>query len=99
MSSKTRFSRSGQFVGGGADKKIVLGYKPRYVKVVNVTDRISAEKFESMEDDKALNVAADGTATFVDRITLNSDGFTVLTALAVSAKVLHYFADEGGGEN
>jgi len=94
MSSKSPFKKRGVFTGGGADKTFVLGFAPAYVKVINVTDRISGEKTDTMGAAKALTVAADGTATYADNITLTSDGFTVAAALAVAAKELHYYAEE-----
>ncbi len=94
MSSSNNLTRRGVVTGGGADKKIVLGFKPANVKVVNITDKITNEKSDTMVDDKALRVLANGTATFVDGITLNSDGFTMLAAVAIAAKELHYYAEE-----
>lgn len=94
MGSSNNLNRRGVVTGAGADKKIVLGFKPAQVKIVNVTDRITNEKSDTMEDNKALRILADGTATFVDGITLNSDGFTMLAAVAIAAKVLHYYAEE-----
>jgi len=94
MSSRNLFMRTGILVGAGIDKKVILGYKPSHVIVHNVTDRISAEKFESMEGDKALNRDVAGTGTYVDLITLNADGFTILAALAVDTKELHFMALE-----
>jgi len=98
MSSKSPFKKRGVFTGGGVDKTFVLGFAPAYVKVINVTDRISGEKLDTMAAAKALTVAADGTATYADNITLTSDGFTVAAALAVDTKELHYYAEEAINE-
>lgn len=94
MGSSNNLKRRGVVTGNGADKKLVLGFKPGRVVVHNVTDRISAEKTDTMADDKALNRDVGGVGTFVDLITLNSDGFTILAALNVAAKELHWYAEE-----
>ncbi len=99
MGSSANLTRRGVVTGGGADKKIVLGYKPANVKVTNITDRIVNEKADTMPADKALRTIADGTATYVDGITLNSDGFTMLAAVAIAAKELHYYAEESRNDN
>ena len=98
MSSSLNQAKTGKLVGAGADKKIVLGFKPRHVKVMNTTDRITNEKTDTMDADEALRTLAAGTATFVDGITLNSDGFTMLAAVAIADKDLHYVAYEGKNE-
>jgi len=98
MSSSNPLKRRGVITGGGADRKIVLGFKPAQVKVVNITDRIENEKSDTMPDDLALRRIANGTATYVDGITLNSDGFTMLAAVAIDTKELHYYAEEAKNE-
>jgi len=94
MASHLNFMKNGQFVGGGVDKTIVLGFRPKKVKIINVTDSIQAEKFASMESAKALRTLQAGTKDYGDYIELTSNGFIVKAALAVSAKVLHYVAHE-----
>lgn len=94
MSSNQGMKKRGQFTGAGADKKIVLGFKPDHVKVWNVTDGIKSEKSDSMPDAKAVSEDAAGATTYPDHIEINSDGFTVKAALAVSAKELHYMATQ-----
>ena len=98
MSSKMPFSKSGKVVGGGADKKIVLGFKPRKVEVHNVTDRISALKLETMPNNDSLTRAANGDGTISPHVALESDGFVIKAALAVSGKELHYYAEESLNE-
>jgi len=94
MGSSLNLKRRGVVTGAGADKTIVLGYKPAQVKIVNVTDRIQNEKSDTMPDDKALRTLANGDSTYVDGVTLNSDGFTMLAAVAIADKELHYYAEE-----
>lgn len=40
-----------------------LGFTPRYIRVENVTDRISLEWFDGMADDSCIKTAAAGTRT------------------------------------
>lgn len=98
MGSSMPLKRSGKLVGNGSARKIVLGFQPAYVKLINVTDRISHEKMALMEAKKALKVIADGTATYVDSVTLDADGFTLEAGAYVSAKEYHYLAEESKNE-
>ena len=102
MSSSLNWTKTGMVVGKGADKKIVLGFKPRVVKVINVTDLIVSEKYDTMPSAKAFSAKAGALAiyepSYADHIVLEADGFTIKAALAVSAKELHYFASEGKNE-
>lgn len=64
--------------GTVAARKFVTGFRPRYVKVVNETDRIQEEWFEGMADAEGLLQIANGTKTLItaDGITPAADGFT-----------------------
>jgi len=42
-----------------------LGFTPRYVKVVNETDRTQIEWYEGMADSEGIVTVADGTRTLV----------------------------------
>lgn len=59
-------------------RKFVTGFRPRYVKVVNETDRIEEEWYEGMADSEGLIRVAAGTGTLVtsDGIIPAADGFT-----------------------
>lgn len=94
MASHLNFMKNGSFIGAGADKTIVLGFQPKVVTIVNITDSINAVKFASMPDAKALRKVQAGGSDYGDYIELTSNGFTVKAALAVSAKELHYLAHE-----
>lgn len=61
-----------------------LGFLPRYVKFVNLTDRIIDEFCKGMANDKSLHTVAAGTVTYPASggITLE-DGTLVSTALSV----------------
>lgn len=66
-----------------ADFTITLGFAPKYIKVSNLTDRISAEWFLGTDTTKQLLTVSAGTRTFeASGIALNSDGngFTVTVA-------------------
>lgn len=59
---------------------ITTGFKPRYVKVVNLgaTGLASLEWFEGMTDGTALLIVSDGTHTVsTDGIEILANGFTV----------------------
>lgn len=98
MSSHANQVKYGVFIARGADKRIRTDWKPTSVIIDNVTDRISQRKTKTMDGDKALQRAADGTGTFVDRVRIETDGFTVLAAAAVDGKTLHYEAQQAENE-
>ena len=94
MSSNSNKLKCGFFTGAGVDKKIVLGYQPKTVKIYNITDQIDYKKIEFMGLKKGRKEIADGTKTYVDSIEINTDGFTFIAAEAVADKVFHYEANE-----
>lgn len=98
MSSSNNQTKTAQIVGSGADKKIVLGFKPRYVKVLNVTDLKTLEKSDSMADGQALQRVTAGTLSEVDHLDLASDGFTLKAAAHSADDEIHYWAYEGKNE-
>ncbi len=55
------------------------GFKPRYVKVVNLTDKNLMEWYEGMADASQLHEVANGTKTLVtsNGITVSATGFTL----------------------
>src|SRR3990167_4686606 len=64
--------------GTVAARAFTVGFTPRYVKVVNETDRIQEEWFEGMADAEGLLQIANGTKTLItaDGITPSATGFT-----------------------
>ena len=64
--------------GTVAARAFTVGFKPRYIKIVNETDRIQEEWFEGMADAEGLLQIANGTKTLItsDGITVSDDGFT-----------------------
>jgi len=75
-----------------AEFTITCGFKPRYVKVVNVdaTGLSSMEWFEGMANDSCVETITNGTITVdtTEGITVSASGFTV----AVNTEVV--IADE-----
>ena len=77
--------------------KITTGFKPRYVRVINLTDDgIEMEWFEGMAAASQLHTVANGTRTLTTTlgITVAEDGFTVGLDLVinVAAKQLSWIA-------
>lgn len=63
--------------------EIVVGFKPKYVKWENVTDRICGEFYDGMAANSCIKTAAAGTRTLEvtsgnGGITLTQTGFRVL---------------------
>ena len=54
---------TGSFTGDGNATEVTLGFVPRRVELVNVTDRISQLWQEGMAATTTLNTAADGVRT------------------------------------
>lgn len=77
--------------------EIDLGFKPKYVKFDNATDRISVEHYDGMADDTCIKTAAAGTRTLETTnqgITLTRDGFRVsqnATLAVIAASKTCYF--------
>lgn len=59
--------------------RITTGFRPRVVRVMNVTSRDQMEHFEGMTDATGLKTVAAGTRTLAgsNGITIHDDGFTV----------------------
>lgn len=68
--------------------RVVTGFKPRYVRWVNLTDRVEVEWFEGMTDNTCLKTAAAGTRTLETTnggITVDDKGFRVLQNATLAA--------------
>ena len=65
--------------GTVAEFDFTTGFKPRYVRVVNVTSRDMLEWFEGMDDASAIKTVAAGTRTLITTlgITPLSNGVTI----------------------
>ena len=73
--NQVRNNAVGRFLDTGtvAATDIVCGFKPRYIRVVNVASGDMLEWFEGMADDSAIKTVAAGTRTI-----LSSDGIIPL---------------------
>lgn len=68
--------------------RVETGFKPRYVRWINVTDRVSVEWFEGMAANTCLKTAADGARTLETSnggITVDDRGFRVLQNATLAA--------------
>jgi hypothetical protein len=65
--------------GTVAARDITLGFKPRVVRVINVTSRDMMEWYEGMADASAVKTVAAGTRTLItsNGITPTANGFTI----------------------
>jgi hypothetical protein len=90
----TNFS-SGSFTSDNTACIVSLGFKPRWVKVINSTDVIVWEKIEGMAAANSIKTVTAGTTT-VDTgsaILINSDGtFTISATAAGNAKAISWVA-------
>ena len=85
-----------------ADSVVVAcGFKPRYVRWENATDRVMIEWFEGMAANTCIKTAAAGTRTLETTnggITVTNTGFSVLqnaTLAAILASKVCYWKAEG----
>lgn len=79
--------------------RVLTGFKPRYVRWVNLTDRVQVEWFEGMTANTCMKTAAAGTRTLESTnggITVDDKGFRVLQnatlAAILASKTCHYEA-------
>lgn len=73
---------TGWFTSDNTITEVILGYRPKAVKVVNVTDVIVNEKIEGMADNACINTVTAGTTTIntTGLITFQDNGFTLSVA-------------------
>lgn len=86
---------SGSFTSDNTDTIVKVGFKPRWVKVVNSTDTIVWEKIEGMAAVNAIKTVGAGTTTIDtgSAIIINDDGtFTLEAATVGSAKAISWVA-------
>lgn len=72
-----------------------LGFEPRYIKFVNLTDRITDEWFEGMASASSLHAVAVGTQTLeaVNGIAVSGKSFTVTAVTMVASKTFYWIAE------
>ena len=83
--------------GAAAALTIPVGFLPRYVKFVNLTDRITNEWFEGMASASSLNEAAAGTKTLETTngiaVSATNNSFTLTAATMVASKTFYWVAE------
>lgn len=92
----TEFS-SGSFTSDNTTTTVTLGFKPRWVKIINSTDTIVWEKFEGMAAANCLKTVNHDTAQHsIDtgsHLLINSDGtLTLSQTLVGSSKAISWVA-------
>jgi phosphatidylserine synthase len=73
---------------------IALGFTPRYVRLINLTDRITDEWFEGMASASSLHTVAVGTLTLeaTNGIAVVGSSFTLTAATLVASKTYFWEA-------
>jgi phosphatidylserine synthase len=73
---------------------ITLGFVPRYVKFVNLTDRIVDEWFEGMASASSLHTVAAGTMTLetTNGVAVSGASFTLTATTMVASKTFYWEA-------
>ena len=93
--SQLNQSVAGTYTGTGAAQTITLGYEPKAVIIMNITDGDSVTlHFDGMSDGTAIAIGAAAAAVASQGVTLTSRGFTLGTDVSVNenAKVFRYLA-------
>lgn len=80
--------------GAAAALTISLGFVPRYVRFVNLTDRITDEWFEGMASASSLHAVAAGTLTLetTNGIAVSGSSFTLTATTMVASKTFYWEA-------
>jgi phosphatidylserine synthase len=80
--------------GAAAALTITLGFTPRYVRFVNLTDRITDEWFEGMASASSLHAVAVGTLTLetTNGIAVSGSSFTLTAVTMVASKTFYWEA-------
>lgn len=87
---------TGSATSDGNAISVTLGFKPRWVKVINETDAIVWEKLEGMSATKTLKLLAHDTAQVVvdtsTALSIGDSGFTISATAAGTSKALAWIA-------
>jgi hypothetical protein len=80
--------------GAAAAATISLGFTPRYIRFVNLTDRITDEWFEGMASASSLHTVAAGTMTLetTNGIAVSGPSFTLTATTLVASKTFYWEA-------
>lgn len=91
-----RLPLAGALTGTGAEIDVNLGFRPRYVKVVDITQLATAEAIDGMPDGKGLLEVTAGTKSQMSSggLTITPNGFTIGTNanLNTASDVIYYAA-------
>lgn len=81
--------------GSAAAATFTLGFKPRYICFVNLTDRIVDQWFEGMSAANSLHTVAAGTQTLetTNGITVSGTTFTLTATTMVASKSFFWMAE------
>lgn len=73
---------------------VTLGFAPRYIRLVNLTDRITEEWFEGMAAASSLHTVPAGTMTLetTNGITVQGHSFTMTAATMLASKTFYWMA-------
>lgn len=87
----------GKFVtdaSAASAQTITLGFSPRYVRLVNLTDRITDEWFEGMAQASSLHTVAIGTMTLetTNGIAVSASSFSLTAATLPASKTFYWEA-------
>lgn len=86
------------WTGDGNAKIFNIGFTPRFIEVVNHTDRLTDIKIEGMAAADVLHQVANGTGTLdtgsliIFTVASGAPGFTVAAAANINAKVMYVLA-------
>lgn len=85
---------SGTFTADGTITEVILGFKPKWVKVINITDVIVMEKTGDMAANAVINTVTAGTTTVntSSLITIQDNGFSVAIAAVGDTDVAAWVA-------
>lgn len=86
---------SGTTTGDGTALTVTLGYKPKRVTLINLTDAIRIEKIDGMTDAQTLQTVTAGTTTVQtgSQIVLNDRGFVASAAVNANGKSLVWYTE------
>lgn len=89
----------GYFTADGTDTVVTTGFLPRYIEVLNLTDRISHEWYRGMDATNTLKTVAAGTRTLDTTSAIvakgasdEQRGFTIPAAVAIGTKKMFFRA-------
>lgn len=90
---------TGTWTGDGTAVTVTTGFRPRYVKLINLTDRTIYEVIREMAATHTLKTVAAGTVTddTTSAVVLQGNsaqnrGFSVPAAVNLTGKTFHYIA-------